>query len=75
MENKLGRSPNLFLMGEIKVEHPTYFFAAKMKIAKTFMASNLLFIPENKSWGCKSNPKQIPKSCGPRQSGSTRTRH
>jgi len=27
-------------MGKIKVEHPTYFFAAKIKVAKTFMASN-----------------------------------
>jgi len=32
------------------------------------MASNSLFILENKSWGIKSNPKKIPKSYGPRQS-------
>ena len=67
MKNKLGLRPNLFVHGEIKIEHPT-FFAAKIKVVKTFMASNLLFVLENKSWGYKSNPKQIPKSCGPRQS-------
>jgi len=32
------------------------------------MASNLLVTLENKSWGIKSNPKQLPKSCGLRQS-------
>ena len=63
-----GFAPTYFFMGKIKVEHPTYLFAAKIKVVKTFMASNLLFILENKSWGYKSNPKQIPKSCGPRQS-------
>jgi len=38
-------------MGEIKVEHPTYFFAAKIKVVKTFMTSNLFFILENKVGG------------------------
>jgi len=64
-----GETPTYFFMGEIKVGHPTYLFAAEIKVVKTFMASNLLFILENKSWGYKLfNPKQIPKSCGPRQS-------
>jgi len=67
-KNKLGLRPTDFFIGKIKVGHPTYLFTAKIKVVKTFMASNSLFILENKSWGYKSNPKQIPKSCGPRQS-------
>jgi len=51
--------------GEIKVGHPTDFFAAKIKVVKTFMASNALFILENKSWGYKPNSKEIPIRCGP----------
>jgi len=60
-----GFAPTYFHGENNKHGHPTYFFS---QIVKTFMASNLLFIFENKSWGYKSNPKQITKSCGPRQS-------
>jgi len=42
----------------------TFMFAAK-KLGTQLMASNLLFILENKSWRIKSHPKQIPKSCPP----------
>jgi len=42
MKNKLGLRPYLFFRGKIKVEHPTYLFATKIKVVKTFMASNLL---------------------------------
>ena len=64
----INLSIGLNIQGKIKVGHPTYFFAAKIKVVKTFMASNLLFILENKSWGYKTNPKENPKSWGPRQS-------
>jgi len=40
-------------------------FAAKIKVVKTFMASNLLFMLENKSWGIKANSKEMPIRCGP----------
>jgi len=65
LKNKLGRSANLFFMGKIKVGHPTYFSAAEIKVVKTFMASNLLFVLENKSWGIKPNSKEMPIRCGP----------
>jgi len=39
---KLGRSPNLFFHWENKKWAPNLFFAAKVKVVKTFMASNLL---------------------------------
>jgi len=38
-------------MGEIKVGQPNYLFAAKITVVKAFMASNVFFILENKSWG------------------------
>jgi len=62
---KLGRSPNLFVMGNTKVEHPTYVFAAKIKVVKTFMASNVL---ENKRWGYKSQFQRTAHSLWSRQS-------
>jgi len=40
-----------------------YFFAAKIKVVKTFMASKLLFILENQSF--KANSKEMPIRCGP----------
>ena len=71
MKNKLGAKPQLiFSWGGNKSWVPNLFFVANIQVVKTFMASNLLFILENKSWGYKSNPKRIPKSCGPRQSQS-----
>jgi len=54
-------------MGKIKVEHPTHFFAAKIKVVKTFMASKL-----HKSWGIKANSKEMPIRCGP---GNLKSHH
>jgi len=68
MKISWGEAPTYFFMGEIKVEHPTYFFAAKIKVVKTFMASNLLFILENKSWGYKSQFQRNAYSLWSRQS-------
>jgi len=61
-------------MGKIKVEHPT-FFAAKIKVIKTFMAANLIFILENKSWGYKSQFQRNAYSLWSRQSQSLRRSH
>jgi len=44
----------LIFHGVNKSWAPNLFSAAKTKVVKTFMASNLLFILENKSWGYKS---------------------
>jgi len=33
-----GEAATYFFMGEIKVVHPTYVFAAKIKVVKTFIA-------------------------------------
>jgi len=65
-------------MGKINVGHPTYFFAAKTKVVKTYMASNVLFILENKSWGYKSQFQRSTNPLWSRQSqrlGSDRRAH
>jgi len=43
-------------------------FRRESKSCKNLHDIKFTFILENKSCGSKSNPKQIPKSCGPRQS-------
>jgi len=52
-------------MGKIKVEHPTYFSAAKVKVVKTFMTSNLLLFLKIKVGRIKPNSKEMPIRCGP----------
>ena len=62
-KNKLGEAPTYFSWGKEKFNTQLVLFAAKIKVVKTFMASNLLFIIENKSWGYKiqswANSKEL----------------
>jgi len=70
MKISWGEPPTYFFMGKIKVGHPTYLFAAKIEVVKTFMASNLLFVLENRSWGYKNqfqaNSKELWSQAIPR---------
>jgi len=60
VENKLDVQ-FLFSMGKIKIGHPTYFLAVKIKVVKTFMASILLFILEKMGYEIQfqTNSKEL----------------
>jgi len=60
--------PTYFSLGNNKSWAPNLFFAAKIKVRKTFMTSNLFVMFENKSWGYKSQFQRNVHSLWSRQS-------